>query len=70
MDKNTQVLFFIGLILLCLYLSCKNKEGFVVINRSRFNDRCSAGHDCIVTQSGASGFICSENANSGNYNLT
>ena len=69
MDKNTQILFFIGFILLCLYLSCKNKEGFVVINKRQFDEQCSEGHECIVTQSGASGFICSENANSGNYNI-
>ena len=69
MNKNTQILFFIGFILLCLYLSCKNKEGFVVINKTQFDEQCSQGHECIVTQSGASGFICSENANSGNYNI-
>jgi hypothetical protein len=60
MDKNTQILFFIGFILLCLYLSCKNKEGFVVIEESLFDEQCSELGECGVFLSGQQGAECGE----------
>ena len=60
MNKNTQILFFIGFILLCLYLSCKNKEGFVVIEESLFDEQCSELGECDVFLSGQQGAECED----------
>lgn len=71
MNKNIQLLLFFSF-LLCIYLSYNNKEGFVVIDKSGFDAQCNVGqegHDCVVTQSGASGFICGENPDSRNYHI-
>ena len=69
MDKNTGLYIVLGFLLLCILLSLDKKEGFVVIYKSAFEERCSEGHECIVTQSGTTGFICSENPHSDNYNI-
>ncbi len=66
MNKNIQLLLFFSF-LLCIYLSYNNKEGFVVIDKTGFDARCNVGHDCVVTQSGASGFICDDNPDAINY---
>jgi hypothetical protein len=70
MDKNTQILFFIGFILLCLYLSCKNKEGFVTINSNFFCTDNSDTSTCNISLSGSTGYICSDNGNNVYYTET
>lgn len=67
MDKNT--LIVLGFLLLCIFLSLDKKEGFATINVSEFEEQCSDGHECIVTLSGTTGFTCSENPHSDNYNI-
>lgn len=67
MDKNTFIV--LGFLLLCLYLSLPLKEGYVIIERSEFEEQCNVDNQCIVTQSGASGFICNENVHSTDYNI-
>lgn len=69
MDKNKDLYIVLGFLLLCILLSLDEKEGFVVIYKSAFEEQCSADHECIVTQSGNTGFICSENPHSDNYNI-
>jgi hypothetical protein len=71
MNKNTQILFFLGFILLCLYLSCKSKEGFATINSNIFETECNAGSNtCNISRSGRSEYNCTEPGNIDYYDVT
>ena len=53
MNKNTLVLLFIGFIILCLYLSYRSKEGFVIYT-GEFEQSCiGGGHSCTFSLSGS-----------------
>jgi len=70
MDKNTGLYIVLGFLLLCILLSLDKKEGFVTINKNFFEAQCGEGHaSCNISLSGANGFVCSTNADRGNYNI-
>jgi len=69
MGKNT--LIVLGFLLLCIFLSLYEREGFVTINKDAFETACNAdGTTCEITTSGSSGYLCEENTNSNLYTIT